>query len=458
MRSSKAGVEPDYARCCGMVKLRAESWMSFADKQPSIFLSTVNRRLNILLSAYYCSPYKGSESAVGWQTAIALAKEHNITVLCGDLKLESPTGKDIEHYCQQHELPSGLKICHVQIKGIASVIHRLHSLPGLWFLYYVAYRLWQLQAFEEARKIHAEQPFDLAHHLTIIGYREPGYLWKLNIPFIWGPVAGASTVPLSFIADFGLKERFRWTTHHILNRIQISLGGRPERAAQAAAHVWAVSRKDQNMFKRWGRNAELMAEYGTEPIVAHPKTYEIGQKLLICWSGLFQGSKALHLLLLAIVSLPHSLVELHILGEGPEEARWKQLACKLGLSGILVWHGKLPRDEALETMNTSHVQVITSLKEASSVVTFEALERGIPVICHDACGMGIAIDESCGIKVPLQDPATSIKGFKKAIERLIAEPGLLTQLSQGALARSNYLSRESNINRINKTYEVTISK
>lgn len=417
----------------------------------------MNRRLNILLSAYYCSPYKGSESAIGWQTAIALAKDHNITVLCGDLQSESPTGNDIERYCQLHELPPSLKICHIQVSGIARAIHQLHLVPGFWFLYYVAYRMWQLQAFEKVRGIHAQEPFDLAHHLTVMGYRQPGYLWKLKIPFFWGPVAGASMVPFSFIADFGLKEKFRWTTHHILNRIQMLQGGRAKRAARAAAHVWVVTREDQDMFKRWGRNAELMAEFGTESIAARPKNYEMGQKLLICWSGIFQGRKALHLLLSALASLPHALVELHILGEGPEEARWKQLACKLGLSEILFWHGKLPRDEALEIMKASHLQVITSLKEASSIVTFEALEKGLPVICHDACGMGIAIDESCGIKVPLHDPATSIEGFRKAIERLIIEPGLLTQLSQGALARAKDLNWESNIGRINTAYYSNVS-
>jgi hypothetical protein len=28
--------------------------------------------------------------------------------------------------------------------------------------------------------------------LNMIGYREPGYLWKLNVPFVWGPMGGTN--------------------------------------------------------------------------------------------------------------------------------------------------------------------------------------------------------------------------------------------------------------------------
>jgi len=39
--------------------------------------------MRILISAYYCSPYRGGESAVGWQVATELANHHDVTVVCG---------------------------------------------------------------------------------------------------------------------------------------------------------------------------------------------------------------------------------------------------------------------------------------------------------------------------------------------------------------------------------------
>jgi hypothetical protein len=39
------------------------------------------RRLNVLLSAYACEPGRGSEPAVGWNTAVELASHHEVWVL-----------------------------------------------------------------------------------------------------------------------------------------------------------------------------------------------------------------------------------------------------------------------------------------------------------------------------------------------------------------------------------------
>ncbi len=65
-------------------------------------------------------------------------------------------------------------------------------------LYYTGYAAWQRAAYRAALDLHRDRPFDLAHQLNITGYREPGYLWKLPIPFVWGPVGGAADIPPGF--------------------------------------------------------------------------------------------------------------------------------------------------------------------------------------------------------------------------------------------------------------------
>ena len=109
----------------------------------------------------------------------------------------------------------------------------------------------------------------------------------------------------------------------------------------------------------------------------------------------------------------------------------------------------LPRVQALEQMSQSNVLVHTSLKEATSNVVLEALERGLPVICHDACGMGTAVDERCGLKIPLRDPESSVRGFRDALIRVLDEPELLQRLSQGAFERAAELTWDKKV----ATYE-----
>lgn len=410
--------------------------------------------MRILLSAYYCSPYRGGESAVGWNVATGLAKHHEVTVICGDLAKDGPTGQDIERCKREQGLPPGLEIKHLQAEGLTRQIHDIHALPGLWFLFYEAYRRWQLQALELARQLHAEKPFDLVHHVNVIGFREPGYLWQMGIPFFWGPVSGAPMVPAAFIADFGKKERFRWGSRNFMNRRQIRRGGRPAEAARAATKVWAVSREDVEAVAGWGVQAEAMLETGcAAPGERQPIRRNAEEPLRICWSGLFQGIKALPVLLRALDACSQrESVILEILGDGPEAERWKALAASLGLRERINWHGMLPRERALEVMSSSHVLAHSSVKEGTPHVVLEALSMGMPVICHDACGMGTAVTPACGIKVPLEEPCRSVQGFREAIDTLLVNPGLLEELSRGALARADELTWESKIQRIDRAY------
>jgi glycosyltransferase involved in cell wall biosynthesis len=81
----------------------------------------------------------------------------------------------------------------------------------------------------------------------------------------------------------------------------------------------------------------------------------------------------------------------------------------------------------------------------------EALALGLPVVCHDACGMQTAVTDQCGIKVPLYDREISIDGFCLVIQKL-AEPPVYNQLSAKALQRAHELTWDSKVARISEAY------
>jgi glycosyltransferase involved in cell wall biosynthesis len=109
-------------------------------------------------------------------------------------------------------------------------------------------------------------------------------------------------------------------------------------------------------------------------------------------------------------------------------------------------------------MARGHVLIHSSVKEGTPHVVLESMAQGMPVICHDACGMGVAVDENSGIKVPLHDPATSVAGFRNAILRLCNEPDLLSKLSQGALARATQLTWDNKVKQVADTYHKILSE
>ena len=108
--------------------------------------------------------------------------------------------------------------------------------------------------------------------------------------------------------------------------------------------------------------------------------------------------------------------------------------------------------DALKLMARAHVLACPSIKEASSIVVIEALSLGLPVICHDACGMGIVVTDKCGFKIPLRNPETSISGFATAIRTILARPDLVEQKSAAAIERVGELTWHSKASAFSAAY------
>jgi glycosyltransferase involved in cell wall biosynthesis len=315
-------------------------------------------------------------------------------------------------------------------------------------MYYSAYKLWQRDAYIKAVELHANVPFDLTHQLTFGSYREPGYLWRLPIPFFWGPIAGATSPPLRMVGVGGARALIR----SVGNAYQRNFLHRPAMAARKASQVWVVTDDDRYLIDKWGGRAEFQCEVGTSNISDVPHVRGEGEELRLVWSGLHIPRKALPLALRAMSLLPkNQQFHLDILGTGPLTSKWQALSRRLHVEHLLTWHGRLPLSEALSVMNNAHALLHTSISESTSAVVLEALALGLPVICHDACGMQTAITSHCGIKITLHDPETSVTGFCRAIDTL-AKPQVYNALSIGALERAHQLTWDSRVARISDAY------
>jgi len=411
--------------------------------------------MRVLISAFAFSPYRGSECAVGWNIVNELAKLHDVTVLCGDVRGDMRTKNELARYTLQASNRKFM-IEYVAPTRFIALLERLHNIPGLWGLYYCAYGLWQRKAYKRAKELHFEKPFDVVHQLNMIGYREPGYLWKLPVPFVWGPVGGAPNEPMAFHKMFSWSGCVKVALRTLLNEIQKRMCFRAKRAARKARKIWAVTDADYQMIHNlWGVECDRMVEAGRDDAIAgEVRSYDATEPLRIVWSGIHTSRKALPILLYALHKIGfRKKIRVDILGEGPETAKWKTLADRLGVSQQLTWHGRLPRHGALKVMAQAHVLACPSIKEASSIVVIEALSLGLPVICHDACGMGIVVTDKCGFKVPLKNPKTSIAGFANALKEILVNTGVVAEKSAAALARSNELTWEAKALTFSTAYE-----
>jgi glycosyltransferase involved in cell wall biosynthesis len=414
----------------------------------------------ILLSCFYFSPYRGGEAAVGWRYAVGLAKYFDVTVLYGDLADSEPMRVDVEKFRHENDLPEGLTVVHVKPNSLARFVHRLHVLPGCWFLYYQAYKAWQSEAFRLASRMNDITKFDLAHQLTVISFREPGFLWRMNIPFVWGPISGAAAMPWAFIGSFAPKGAYRHITRNLLNALQLRLPSRGQRAAKAAIKVWTATNEDRDICTRfWKLETEVMIETGANPkSEVNIKSLMPGERLILIWCGTIEDRKAPQILISALGTIdPDVDWELHVIGDGPDSNRCKRICENMGITPKVSWHGWVSHNQAQKIMTQGHVLIHSALKEGTPHVVLEAMALGMPVICHDACGMGVAVDESSGLKVEMRDPKTSVAGFREAILRLWNEPGLLEKLSEGALARARELSWDNKVKQVADAYREILS-
>jgi glycosyltransferase involved in cell wall biosynthesis len=406
----------------------------------------MNRRLKIIISAYACNPYKGSESGVGWGWIKAISHYHDLHVITAEhnkLEIETAVAENPEEY-------KSIVFIYVHRKRWL-LLERLWPPAYLW-----TYKLWQKDAYKLAIRLHKETNFDLAHLITYVGFRAPGYLWKLSIPFIWGPVGGLENTPLRFLPMMGAYGCLYFLCRNIINSLhKVFLTGPKKAFKKASGNIISATEGIRKEILRWYcEGSEVICEIGPPPVIAKDFSGRSeGEVLRLSWSGLHLPGKALPLLLLALAQLPNTVKwQLDILGKGPCTRKWNELSAKLGLDTRCIWHGWVARDKAVDIIHQSHIFVITSLKDLTSTVLLEALSQGVPVICPDHCGFSNVVNENCGIKLPIRSPKQLIADISQAILHLWRNEGERCRLASGALLRIADFSWEKKIMQVDMIY------
>jgi len=193
-------------------------------------------RLNILICAHELSPYQGSECSEGWNIVINLSKFHNLYVIYATGSQKSPFSyKDaIDDFIKFKSIPNQIKFYNVNqpkltllLSKFNYIISKKNTAIGNPILYFMGYKLWHKNAFKKAKEILINEKIDLVHLLNSITFREPGYLWKLNLPYVWGPTGGLSHLPPTYLKTLKFNERLlqkiRFPKNDNLNRKHIKL-------------------------------------------------------------------------------------------------------------------------------------------------------------------------------------------------------------------------------------------
>ncbi len=412
--------------------------------------------VKLLVCAYACNPFRGSEEAVGWEWVTRLARDHDVTVLTAGFNQ-----REIE---EQRDASPRIRYCYVPARwwdyqpvGCWKKIEQSALKPLMNF----AYVAWQKRALRVAREILSTERFDVVHQLTYVGYRFPGRLWTLGLPFVWGPIGGLENTPWPLLPAMGVRGATFYAGRNLVNAAQRRWLRSPRRALEAAgpgviAATGGTARVLQDFYGRSSTViSEVVAPTGMDTVQLPRR--ETGQPLQLVWSGLHLPGKALNLLLRALTRLPAGTEwRLDVLGDGPLREGWIRLARRLAIDDKCQWYGQVSRAHALQVMGNAHVLVISSLKDLTSTVLVEGLALGLPVVCPDHCGFSDAITDACGIKVPLKDVESLVAGLAAAITELAEDEPRRHQMGWAALERARDYRWENKKKRLDRVYQETI--
>jgi glycosyltransferase involved in cell wall biosynthesis len=394
--------------------------------------------VKILLSAYACHPTAGSESRLGWQWAQQLAaRGHEVWV--------------IARRVNQTEIEQAIAAAG----GAAKVNFLYHDCQALmpWLrllkarFRYFYYYVWQWGAYQVARQAHAEQTFDLVHHVTWVQFRAPSFMGRLGIPFIFGPVAGGEATPWPLRGVLGSRQwlvdllRDVWTllarfdpmvrrTYREATRINVAT---PETLARLPAFARA--------------KAHIQQAIAYEPIAQQtpdciPRPHRSGLSLL--YVGRFLGLKGMALGLTAFAGLLQRYPDatLTLVGCGPAGRAWRKSAGVLGIEKQLRWVDWLPVAEVEELYGSHDALLFPSLHDSGGMVVLEAMARGLPVVCLALGGPGLIVDNTCGLKIDVEGRSRSDveMALIQALEQLARDPHLIARLRTGAKQKARLMS------------------
>ena len=377
----------------------------------------------VLLSAFACDPKMGSEKGYGWNWSLGLANK-GFEVHCLTREIGKSNIDDIikPHHLYFHyiKLPLGLE--------------KLYSSSKIGM--YLYYLLWQLLAYIKARSLNKTLNFSIAHHVTWGSVQLGSFLYKLNIPLVFGPAGGGQISPIAFKNYFGNS----WNVEEKRNKFSAFLikhNPACRNMLKQAAAVWVSNQDTANLVKKI-RFKEVRQTLDTAlPIDFYPKNFQPKKQkqgtLKLLWVGRFMPRKGVMLLLDVMERLKkHPEIILTLIGDGEQREKIIEAIRIKELDATVILKGKVPYDEVKKFYASNDVFFFTSLRDSGGVQLVEAMAFGMPVVTINLHGQSVIINDETGFRCPCKHPAETIDALANSILKLYNDPDLLRRMSLAA--------------------------
>jgi glycosyltransferase involved in cell wall biosynthesis len=269
-------------------------------------------------------------------------------------------------------------------------------------LYYI---LWQAAIYRYARRRLPIDEYDLIHHLTFGGFRQPSFLGRLGRPFLVGPVGGGESAPKKLRSTFPVHGRLKDAIRDLSNVIATF---DPTVRQMFSRATWIFCKTPESLRilpEKFRSKARVTLEIGVEQHwFGEEKQCEgrtfVSVGRLLYWKGT-------HLTLEAFAEVLREFpnARLKLIGIGPDEAWLKKKTHTLGIAHAVEWLGWQSQQAVKSEIETSVAVVFPSLHDSSGNVALESMAAGAPVICLDTGGPATIVPDGAGFRIPTKDVA-----------------------------------------------------
>jgi glycosyltransferase involved in cell wall biosynthesis len=386
---------------------------------------------------------------VGWNWVLALlGRGHHVSVIT-----RANNRAAIERACGEQNLPLG---------GQLQFIY--YDLPrwAAWWKkgsrgVYLYYGLWQRGVLRVAGEAHRAQPFDVVHHLTFGVWRRPSLLYRLGLPFMFGPLGGGDSAPPFLRNTLPFRPRAGEWIREWLNRLGL-LDFTLRACLRQAAIVVCKTPETAAWVRRAGGRVDAVAlEIGIDSrrLSTRSAIRNEGEPLRCVYAGGLIGLKGIHLAIDAIAEVRRTGgdVVLTIIGDGPMRAHLERRVGRLALGPYVRFIPSLPRAVLFQQYREHDALLFPSLHDSSGNVVLEAMAHGLPVVCLKLGGPGVLVDDSCGhAVVPQADSVeATVRLLASALRRLHGDSAHWDRLHNGALAKAAEMTWEAAVSRVYET-------
>ena len=346
----------------------------------------MSKKYKILLSAYACNPFKGSEPGIGWNWAVEVAKRgHQVYVFT---RLNNK--KHIEQFFLENEKNENIEFIY---HDLVPALLKFKKVMGV----YLYYELWQLTLLSKAKFYHHKFNFDFVHHITFGVFRQPSYLFKLGLPFFIGPVGGGEHIKKSILMNLKMNEISIEYFRSLVNFISILRPSVYNMFNKSALIFCKTEETREVLYSSVQSKTYISNDIGQDVANQLLTTRRLKNKVRILYAGRLIYWKGIDLVLEAIKKLnfKFSNFEIVFIGVGNKKETILNFAKNNNLEDKIILKGNLTHLETQVNFNESDIFLFPTLHDSSGTVIYEALKFSLPTVSVDSAGPLFILGNDC---------------------------------------------------------------